>query len=377
MHKSAIVVGAGIVGLATARALAVKKYDVKIIERSERAVGASIRNFGMIWPIGQPDGELYERALLSAHIWKAVCKDAKIWHDEVGSLHLAYNSYEWDVLTELAEVFRHRQYRLLSPGSVTTKSPLIVKENLLGGLYSQQEIIVDPREAIKNVAAYLQEKYEVELLWGKTVTEITYPSVFTGDEEYQADEIYVCSGADFETLYPSFYSGSPVTKCKLQMMRMGAQPGNFRIGPAICGGLSLVHYKSFDAADSLRVLKEYFESEYPEYLKWGIHVMVSQNGKGELTVGDSHEYGLTHDPFDKQFINQMILEYLKKLARFKDETIIETWNGIYPKLTNGESELVLHPEEGVTIINCLSGAGMTLSFGLCEQLINKKHVPTH
>ncbi len=218
----------------------------------------------------------------------------------------------------------------------------------------------------------LQEKYEVEFLWNKAVTEINYPSVFTGDEEYQADEIYVCSGADFETLYPSFYSALPVIKCKLQMMRMKAQANNERIGPALCGGLSLVHYKSFTAASSLTALKEYFEKEYPEYLKWGIHVMVSQNQAGELTVGDSHEYGSVHDPFDKQFINQMILDYLKKFARFKDETIIETWNGIYPKLTNGETELVLQPEEGVTIINCLSGAGMTLSFGLCEQVIGKK-----
>ena len=100
--------------------------------------------------------------------------------------------------------------------------------------------------------------------------------------------------------------------------------------------------------------------------------MVSQNQAGELTVGDSHEYGMTHDPFDKQFINRMILDYLKKFARFSDETIMETWNGIYSKLTNGEADLILQPEEGVTIINCLSGAGMTLSFGLCEELINGK-----
>src|SRR5215831_3531893 len=104
MHKSAIVVGAGIVGLATARALAARKYVVKVIERTDRAIGASIRNFGMIWPIGQPDGKLYERALVSASVWKELCIDANIWHDEVGSLHLAYNKYEWDVLCELAEV---------------------------------------------------------------------------------------------------------------------------------------------------------------------------------------------------------------------------------------------------------------------------------
>jgi len=370
MHRSAIVVGAGIVGLATARALAARKYDVKVIERTDRAIGASIRNFGMIWPIGQPDGKLYERALLSANIWKEICRETKIWHDKVGSLHLAYNKYEWDVLCELAEVYRHRQYQLLSPDAAEQYSPVIVKENLLGALYSQQEMIVDPREAISVIPSYLQEKYGIEFLWGKAVTEISCPSVFTADEELQADEVYVCSGADFETLYPSFYSNIEVTKCKLQMMRMAAQPNHERIGPALCGGLSLVHYRSFAAAD-LSSLKDFFENEYSDYLKWGIHVMVSQNETGELTVGDSHEYGLTHDPFDKHFINQMILDYLKRFAHFKDETIIETWNGIYPKLTNGESELILQPEEGVTIINCVGGAGMTLSFGLCEEIIGK------
>jgi glycine/D-amino acid oxidase-like deaminating enzyme len=97
--------------------------------------------------------------------------------------------------------------------------------------------------------------------------------------------------------------------------------------------------------------------------------MVAQNQSGELTVGDSHEYGLTHDPFDRQFINQLILDYLKTFARFDNEKIIQTWNGIYPKLTNGENDLIIEPEKGVTVINGLGGAGMTLSFGLCEQLL--------
>ena len=374
MAKTGIVIGAGIVGLAAARALAVRGYKITVIERNKKAIGASIRNFGMIWPIGQPDGKLHERAMLSKMIWKQVCNDASIWYDEVGSLHLAYTADEWNVLQELNEIYRYRNYELLPATETMDKSGAVIKENLTGALYSSDEMIVDPRIAIANIPVWLNEKYGVEFLWGKLVTDVCCPAVYINKEKIEADEIYICSGADFETLYPELFSALPLTKCKLQMMRMAAQPGNWHIGPALCGGLSLIHYKGFAAAPSLIKLKEKFEQQYAEYLKWGIHVMVSQNQAGELTIGDSHEYGLTHDPFDKQFINQLILDYLQKFAHFKDESIIETWNGIYPKLTNGQTELILKPEEGVTVINGLGGAGMTLAFGLCEELITGKFV---
>jgi FAD dependent oxidoreductase TIGR03364 len=372
MPKSAIVVGAGIAGLATARALAIRGYDVVVIERTGKAVGASIRNFGMIWPIGQPGGELLERAMLSKNIWIQVCREAGIGFEEVGSLHCAYRQDEWDVIQEFENAEgKERQLQLLNPQETRLRSNAIVKENLIGSLFSATEIIIDPREAIAKIPQWLAEKYGVKFIWGQAVTDICYPCLYAGKQQFEADEIYVCSGADFETLYPEVYSTTAITKCKLQMMRMTAQPGNWRLGPALCGGLTLIHYKSFSKTPSFPVLKERLDNEYHEYIKWGIHVMVSQNLAGELTVGDSHEYGMTHDPFDKHFINELILSYLKTFARFEDETIIQTWNGIYPKLINGETDLIFHPEQGVTVINGLGGAGMTLSFGLCEQLIAK------
>jgi glycine/D-amino acid oxidase-like deaminating enzyme len=155
------------------------------------------------------------------------------------------------------------------------------------------------------------------------------------------------------------------------MMRFRAGNEGTSFGPSLCGGLSLVHYKSFTAAPSLTALKKRYESEMAEYLKWGIHVMVSQNTAGELTVGDSHEYGMTHDPFDKDFINRMIVDYLKTIAHVEKWQLTETWNGIYPKLTDGETDLFFSPEPGVQIINGVGGAGMTLSFGLAEELVAK------
>ncbi len=369
--KSAIVIGAGIVGLATARALAMRGYAVKIFERNLKASGASVRNFGMIWPIGQPTGKQYERAIRSRDCWKEIGNASKIWYDPVGSLHLAYHEDEWLVLQELFEIFskERRDVSLLNKEQVINISGIANEKNCIGGLYSKEEIIIDPREAISTLPGYFQEKLNVHFNWGKTVTSVQSGRIIAGSEVVQADLVFICSGSDFETLFPDHFAKFPLTKCKLQMMKL-VEENSRRIGPALCGGLSLIHYTSFKSAPSLDKLKKRYKEEMSEFLDLGIHVMVSQNKSGQLTVGDSHQYGLEPDPFDRKYINDLILKYLKEFASLRQPELIETWNGVYGKLTNGESDLFHSPEPGIFIINAVGGAGMTLSFGLTEELIN-------
>jgi FAD dependent oxidoreductase TIGR03364 len=372
--KSAIVIGAGIVGLATARALVLKGFQVTVIERSGKAVGASIRNFGMLWPIGQPDGILYNRAIRSRNIWREIAVKAGFWHHECGSLHLAYHEDEWKVLQELREIFimNGRQVFLLMASEIIEKINGINPQNLIGGLFSETEMIIDPREAIASLPVYLSETCGIHFVWNKNVTAIEKNTAWMGEESMQADIICICSGADFETLYPEKFAALKITRCKLQMMRfINGAATNFKIGTSLCGGLSLIHYESFKAAPSLALLKERYKREMGDYLDHGIHVMVAQNGKGELTVGDSHEYGLTFTPFDEAPINDLIIRYLGSFAQIDNWQLIQSWHGIYPKMIDGKTDVFLEAEEGVFIVNGLGGAGMTLSFGFAEEVISK------
>jgi FAD dependent oxidoreductase TIGR03364 len=364
------VVGAGIVGLAHALAAARQGHRVTVFERNERAVGASIRNFGMVWPIGQPVGKLRQRALRSRQIWLELAEKGDFFRDPVGSLHLAYHADELAVLEEFVAIAPETDCpgQLLTAAEVAQKSPAAITDGLLGALWSETEVIVDPREAIATLPVLLQSLFNVEFHFGATVNAIAHPQLTVNGEPWQADHIFVCSGADFETLYPDLYRQSGITKAKLQMMRTAPQPHPWRMGPALCGGLTLTHYAAFADCPSLPVLKQRLQAELPFAIDWHIHVMMSQNGLGELILGDSHEYGLIHDPFDRADINEFVLTYLKGFAWVPAFEIAATWHGIYAKLP-GQTEFIAHPEPGVTVVNALSGAGMTLSFGLAEAVL--------
>ena len=152
------------------------------------------------------------------------------------------------------------------------------------------------------------------------------------------------------------------------MMRTVSQPNSWDLGPSLCAGLTLTHYASFEDCPTLPKLKARIQKEMPEYPEWGIHVLLNQNSSGELTIGDSHEYGWNPKPFDQEAINQYILQYLQKFAKVPSLEIKERWHGVYPKIP-GKTEFIHQPEPGVLIVNALSGAGMTLSFGLAEQIV--------
>lgn len=370
-QPSAIVVGAGIVGMAITRALHAKGWKVTVIERHPKAQGASVRNFGMVWPVGQPQGAAFNRAMRSREIWLEMSEKAEFFAEKTGSLHLAYTDLEMQVVEEYVAAMQGlKSAEVLNPEQTRLKSPAAKPDGLKGALWTAEELIVDPREAIYKTGKYLESLPGIAFEWNRAVSRIEGNTVYSGQKSWSADRIFVCSGADFETLYPELFSATPITKCKLQMMRLVQQPENWRIGPPLCAGLSFIHYKGFQVASSLEKLKEVYQDQYPELIEWGIHVMVSQNGLGELTIGDSHEYGLDLSPFDRTNVNDLILDFLKGFAQFKDWRIGSAWHGIYPKMTNGATEFIYQVDKVVTIVNGLGGNGMTLSFGLGEEVVS-------
>lgn len=368
------VVGGGIVGLAHAFAALRKGHRVVLFEREQFAIGASVRNFGLLWPIGQEPGAGLNRALRSRVIWNEVARQAGIWLRPNGSFHLAYHDDEWDVLNEFAQQYRGEAYdiELLDPNQVVLhpmSSKRIRTEGLKGALWSSTEATVNPREAIRRIPQWLSEHFGLITRLGSPVASVEMPYVKTASETWHVQTVLVCSGADFETLYPKVYKDAGMQKCKLQMMKcVTGRP--FAAGASLCAGLTLRHYKAFGKCPSLARVDSRYDALRPDYKKDGVHVLLSQNNHGELIIGDSHHYGTTMEPFDSEKINSTIIDYLKTFFDCEDLQVVERWNGVYPKTPDGLN-LVVEPEPHVKIVNGLGGAGMTLSFGLAEEIINE------
>jgi FAD dependent oxidoreductase TIGR03364 len=230
-------------------------------------------------------------------------------------------------------------------------------------------MIVYSREAIRRIPLWLEEQFGLILRFGQVVTEIQLPMIRTSKEIWKTSRVVVCGGADFETLYPEVYEKQALSKCKLQMMKVvPTVPVN--MGPSLCAGLTLRHYSAFSKCKSLKKLDQRFDTENPKLKEYGIHILVSQNHQGELIVGDSHQYFNTVEPFDSEEIHEIILQYFESFVDISGFKVTERWHGVYPKFS-GNLNLLAEPETGVQIVNGLGGAGMTLSFGLAEEIVSK------
>ncbi len=374
VNKTIAVIGAGICGLAHTWALAKRGYRVQVFERNKYAEGASIRNFGMIWPIGQPFGRLHDLAMASRELWKQAATESGIWFNPCGSLHVAHHDDELAVLEEYVAMSQPYGVarKLLTSEQVLHRSIAVNRMGLRGGLYSETELAINPPVAMRGLADWLRSWPNVEITFNTGVQSIysedkgALTVLTTSGERIAAQQAIVCSGSDIQSLFPVEFTAADLKPCKLQMMRTVPQANAWRVGPHLAGGLTLRHYRSFENCPTSFHVRSRIARDHPELDQYGIHVMATQNELGEVVLGDSHEYGAAIEPFDKQIIDDLILRELQKIFVLSSCEISSRWTGIYAKNTEGPY-WTAEPLPGVYLFNGLGGNGMTLAFGIAEE----------
>lgn len=366
-----LIVGSGIIGLAHATVALEKGYSVTVFERHSQPLGATVRNFGTIWPIGQPLGPKRDRALASGKRWKEMSQMAGFSCQHHGSLHAVYNDDAWKVLLEFTALEDNQPstHSLVNPEDIVKLAPHVRQENLRGGLYSETEMAVIPGEATGRIIQWLQ-KEGVTFHFETPVTQVCDGAIITsGGDKHVFDRLLICNGDELRLLYPNQLREASVTRCKLQMLETAPQGDGWHLAPIVASELTLRHYASFKSCISLPQLQQRLKETWSDHENHGIHVLAVQRPTGELVLGDSHEYGADFSPRISEKINDLILEYLATFLDLQNPRITDRWNGYYLKTTSEETETILEPAEHVQIVTGLGGAGLTLSFGLAQDII--------
>ncbi|MGB6605360.1 MAG: TIGR03364 family FAD-dependent oxidoreductase [Steroidobacteraceae bacterium] len=360
------VVGAGIIGLATALAGARRGMRVVLVDADAQANGASVRNFGFITVTGQQRGRMWQRARRSREVWREVSAAAGIAVEQSGLWMLVRRPESVAVLEAFLDTEMAEGCRLLSPAEARRRWPALAPATLEAVLESTIELRVESRTAIPRLAAWLEQAHGVTILRNTRVLDVAMPDLRTSRGDLHADYAAVCPGDDLHGLYAERLAGYALTRCKLQMLRL-ASPGVL-LPAALMSDLGLGRYAGYAELQAAAPLKARLVREQPEHLRHGIHLIVVQSADGSLVVGDSHHYAPTPDPFSSQLVDALILEEFRAALGIEPPAVLERWIGTYASA--GDRELLLDaPEPRVRLVIVTCGAGASTGFAIGEEVI--------
>ncbi|HTV51332.1 MAG TPA: TIGR03364 family FAD-dependent oxidoreductase [Steroidobacteraceae bacterium] len=360
------IVGAGILGLATALAAVGRGMRVVVIDADAQASGASVRNFGFITVTGQERGAMWQRARRSRDVWHQVAAQADIPVVQEGMWLLARRPESVPVLEGLLDTEMGEGCRLLTAAEARRRVPALADAGIEAVLESTLELRVESRSAIPRLAEWLARTHGVSFLRNTRVLEVAVPGVRTSRGELWAERVVVCPGDDFNGLFAERLARYRLTRCKLQMLRL-ASPG-FKLPAALMSDLSLARYAGFATLAQAAPLKVRLAREQAQHLAHGVHLIVVQSADGSLVVGDSHHYGLCPDAFSLQSVEELILEEFGMALGIAPPPVIARWVGTYASAEE-RSVLLDAPEPRVRIAIVTSGAGASTGFAIGEEVI--------
>ena len=361
------VVGAGIVGLGAALAAARKGLKVVVIERDNRANGASIRNFGFITVTGQRSGAHWARARRSRDIWTEIAPQAGIAVLQRGLVMPAYRPEAVEVLHAFLRTDMGAECRLIDRAEAIRRVPLLRTDGLREVLFSPHELRVESREALPQLARWLEAALRVEFRWNTTVLGVEDGGVHTSAGLITADAVAVCPGDCLTTLYPSVIARQALRVCTLQMLRLAGDEIP-RVESVVMSDRSFARYDGFTALPEAPALMARLDLESREMRESGIHLIVVQSMDGSLVVGDSHVYAATAEPFASDDIEKMILAAMDEVLVLPSWRIRERWTGSYASSAT-RTVVVERPATNVRLVMVTGGTGASTGLALGEQVV--------
>ena len=370
-----LVVGGGVLGVFHALLASQRGLNVVLIERHGRPQGATVRNFGQVVPSGM-NGYWQQFGRESLEIYRAIQQQFDISLRQLGSIYLASNQEECALLEELHQRNIANDYRseLWTARQCAVRYPQLRPEYCQGGLFFPEEASVDPRFMINRLHGFLAKQSRFRAEYGCWVKELSVAgegvvAITTDGREFQAERAIVCSGAEFQMLYPELFRASDLQLVKLQMARLAAQP-QASLPRNVLTGLTIRRYEAFAECPSWKAIKSR-EPQDAFWKKWGVHILFKQEVDGTIVLGDSHEYASVAESdclgFDlREDVTRYFVEEGKKIFDLPSSEVASVWYGTYCQTDHPSGIFRQTVDQRIHIVTGIGGKGMTSSAGFAK-----------
>jgi FAD dependent oxidoreductase TIGR03364 len=355
----AVVAGGGIIGTWHALELAGAGFSVDHLEAEAGPVGASVRNFGLVWVSGRRTGAELDVARRARRRWEEVGAAVPgVGFRPVGSLTVAVDAAARAVMEAFAAQpdAAARSISFLEPAEVRACNPA-VRGDLAGALHCTQDAVVEPRLALGALRAHIAEVHGAHYRFHpgcRVAAAEPHALLDTTGTRWEGDLVVLATGAAYDHLPGSAPVAARLRRVRLQMFQTA--PYAATLTTSLADADSLRYYPAYEAAPL-----DQLGAQTPVAAAHHLQLLLVQRPDGGLTIGDTHAYG---EPFDFDLCEDPTLELLDRARRILGTElppVQRRWAGVYAQCLDGDVCLREEVAPGVWLVTGPGGRGMTCS----------------
>ncbi len=356
----AVVVGGGIIGTWHAFELVEAGFAVDQLEAEAGPVGASVRNFGLVWISGRRSGEELEAAQRARRRWEEVGSDvAGLGFRANGSLTVAMDITEREVMQDFASLrdAGERAVTFLEPEELRAANPAVRGREVTGALHCAHDGAVEPRRAADALRADLERRAADRYAFhpGRRVVSLAPRAVVDAlGTRWEGDIVVVATGAAYDQLPEAAHLAASLRRVRLQMLETA--PFSTTVTTSLADADSLRYYPAYEVAPLHRLAPQ-----NPVAAEHRLQLLLVQRLDGGLTIGDTHAYD---EPFDFALSEDPTEELLSRAGRILGAPlppVRRRWEGVYAQCLDGRVCLREEVQPSVWMVTGPGGRGMTCS----------------
>lgn len=340
----AIVIGAGIVGAACARALAREGLRVVVLEAHYAASGATSAAMGHLVVMDDSPEQLALTAL-STERWRELSRTlrAPVEYDSCGTIWVAEDAMQLDAVAEKRRTYSEHgiSSEMLGAARLADLEPSL-RDGLAGGLLVSGDAVLYPPHA---ALALLEDARAsgASVREGTAVTEIMDGAVRCGDEVLEAPIVVLAAGAETGRLVPEM----PIVPRKGHLAITDRIPGLCRHQLVELGYLASAH----------------------EMTNESVAFNVQPRATGQLLIGSSRELVGWEPSVNRDVLRQMLARAVSFMPALARASMVRIWTGFRPA-TPDKLPLIgaWTPIPGLWIAAGHEGLGITTALGTAEIL---------